>query len=86
MPQGKSSKTRVVGFRLPLDVYEALERRVNGKDTRWGSVGEYLQERVIYDVRRPHAKGKSSNVKLTSDTDYFDRRLGARDKRKEVKP
>lgn len=78
MGQGKSTKTKVVGFRLPNDVYEVLQRRVNGKNSHWGSVAEYLQERIIYDVRRPHTKGKSSDVNLTDDDGYFKRQRGGR--------
>ncbi len=81
MPQGKSSKTVVVGFRLPKDVFDVLQRRVNGRATHWGSVAEYLQERIIYDVRREHVKGKSSDVELTSDKEFFKRRQGGRDMR-----
>jgi hypothetical protein len=53
---GKSSKTETVCFRLPNDVVFTLKRRINGRRSRWGSVGEYLQERVIYDVERSHKK------------------------------
>ena len=58
MAHGASSKTVVVGFRLPRDVYETLQRRVDGARTHWGSVGEYLQWRVIYDTRRKHGTPK----------------------------
>jgi hypothetical protein len=78
MGQGRSSKTVVVGFRLPLDVYEVLQRRVAGKNSHWQSVAEYLQERTIYDVRRPHVRGKSSNVNLTDDDGFFQRQRGGR--------
>ncbi len=87
MPSGKSSKTVVVGFRLPLDVYEVLQRRVNGRATHWGSVAEYLQERIIYDVRRVHTKGKSSQIN-NPDPDFWKRKMGGRydeKKRKEIK-
>ena len=56
MAHGYSGKTKVVGFRLPMDVLAILERRVKGEKTHWGSVAEYLQERVIYDVRRKHGR------------------------------
>ena len=80
MAHGTSKQTKV-GFRLPLDVYEIVERRLAGRRGRWDSVAAYLQERVIYDIRREHEKGKSSDVHLTDDKDFYKRRLGARDTR-----
>lgn len=53
---GTSTKTKVVSLRLPNEVVFTLERRIAGKRTRWDSVGEYLQERIIYDVMREHKK------------------------------
>lgn len=81
MPSGTSSKTVVVGFRLPRDVFDVLQRRVDGQRTHWQSVGEYLQERIIYDVRRQHRKGKSSEIDYSADSDFFTRRLGGKDAR-----
>jgi Zn/Cd-binding protein ZinT len=75
---GKSKKTVVVGFRIPNDVHEVLQRRIKGKKSRWGSVAEYLQDRIIYDVTRQHEKGKSSKPKLTEDTKYYNRRQGGK--------
>lgn len=77
---GTSKKTVVVGFRLPVDVYNILQRRVNSPKSHWSSVSELLQDRVIYDVTRPHSKGKSSNPKLTEDPTYYNRRQGGRGK------
>ena len=54
---GTSKKTTVISIRLPNEVVFTLQHRIDGDRSRWGSVGEYLQERIIYDVTRSH-KGK----------------------------
>lgn len=41
---------------MPNEVVFTLERRIAGKRTHWDSVGEYLQERIIYDVMREHTE------------------------------
>jgi len=51
---GTSTKSTVVSIRLPNEVVSTLSRRINGRRSRWVSIGEYLQERVIYDVERSH--------------------------------
>lgn len=51
---GTSKQSVVVGFRIPMDVYETIQRRIDGPKGRWESVAHYLQERVIYDTRRKH--------------------------------
>ena len=51
---GLSKKTSLITLRLPNDVLCTLERRINGKRGRWPSVRIYLQELVIWYVRRPH--------------------------------
>jgi len=58
---GKSSKSTVVTIRLPNEVVYTLSRRINGRRSRWGSVGEYIKERLIYDIERSHGgkKGES---------------------------
>ena len=53
---GTSKKTTVISIRLPNDVVFTLNRRINGRRGRWESVGEYLQERIIYDTMRVHAR------------------------------
>jgi hypothetical protein len=55
---GKSTKSEIVSFRLPVDVVSTLNNRLAGRRGRWASIGEYLQERVIYDVRRLHGRRK----------------------------
>ena len=55
---GKSSKTTVVSIRLPNEVVFTLKRRINGKRTRWDTVGNYLKERIIYDTERAHVKSR----------------------------
>ncbi len=52
----KSKVSRVVSFRLPNSVLFTLERRVNARRSRWCSVGEYLKERIIYDLTRKHER------------------------------
>ena len=53
---GTSSKTTLITLRLPNEVVYTLRRRIDGRRTHWSSVGEYLQERVIYDTERQHKK------------------------------
>ena len=56
---GTSSKTTVVAVRLPNEVVFTLKRRIDGQRSRWDSVGEYLKERIIYDVERQHKRKQS---------------------------
>lgn len=56
----KSSKSEVVSVRLPHEVLFTLKRRINGRRSRWSSVGEYIRERLIYDTMRPHVKRKAN--------------------------
>lgn len=58
---GKSSKSQLITLRLPNDVVYTLTHRINGKRGRWQSIGDYLKERIIYDVRRSHSKKKGQN-------------------------
>ncbi len=51
-----SKTTTVVSIRLPNEVVFTLTNRINGQRSRWGSVGEYLRERIIYDTQRSHGK------------------------------
>ena len=53
---GTSKKTTVVSLRLPNEVVFTLQRRISGDRSRWLSVGEYLQERIIYDTQRSHTR------------------------------
>ena len=53
---GTSSKTTLITLRLPREVVCTLERRINGRQSHWWSVREYLQERIIYDTERLHTK------------------------------
>jgi len=53
---GKSSKTTVVAVRLPNEVVFTLRCRIDGRRSRWESVGEYLRERIIYDTMREHKR------------------------------
>jgi hypothetical protein len=42
-------------FRLPTEVYSIIERRLE-KHPRGLKMGEYLRERVTYDILRSHKK------------------------------
>lgn len=53
-----SKTTTVIAIRLPNSVVFTLRNRIAGKASRWDSVGEYLRERIIYDVERKHDKKK----------------------------
>jgi len=63
MPQ-TSGKSKVVSIRLPNEVVAILSRRITGRRSRWESMGEYIKERLIYDIMRPHKKkeGKETDV------------------------
>lgn len=53
---GTSKISTRISIRLPNEVVRTLERRINGQRSRWGSVGEYLKERIIYDTMRSHQR------------------------------
>ncbi len=53
---GTSRISTRVSIRLPNEVVRTLERRIDGRRSRWSSVGEYLKERIIYDTMRPHRR------------------------------
>jgi len=48
----QNRKSRIVSIRLPLDVYETLEKRT--RKGRHSGVPAYLRERITYDTRRKH--------------------------------
>jgi len=43
-----------ITFRIPIDLYEIIQRRVGKKPGRWINVNDYIKERCIYDAKRPH--------------------------------
>jgi metal-responsive CopG/Arc/MetJ family transcriptional regulator len=51
---GTSSISTRISIRLPNSLVRTLERRINGRRSRWDSVGEYIKERLIYDIERRH--------------------------------
>lgn len=57
---GTSKISTRVSIRLPNEVVRTLSRRINGRRSRWESVGEYIKERLIYDIMRSH-QGKKDN-------------------------
>lgn len=52
----QSKKSQVIAIRLPVGVISTLQRRINGRRSRWSTVGEYLKERIIYDTERVHRR------------------------------
>ena len=57
---GTSKLSKRVSVRLPNEVFDAIQRRIDGRRGRWESVALYVQERIIYDVMRPHKKVRRS--------------------------
>jgi metal-responsive CopG/Arc/MetJ family transcriptional regulator len=53
---GTSRITTRVSIRLPNEVVRTLERRIDGRRSRWSSVGNYLKDRIIYDTMREHKR------------------------------
>ena len=53
---GTSRISTRVSIRLPNEVVRTLERRIDGRRSRWSTVGEYLKERIIYDTQREHKR------------------------------
>lgn len=53
MPTDNSNR---ISLRLPHDLMLTLRRRIDGRRSRWSSVGEYLKERLIYDLERSHER------------------------------
>lgn len=51
-----SKISTVVSIRLPNETVFTLRRRIDGRRSRWSTVGEYLKERIIYDTEREHGK------------------------------
>ncbi len=45
-----------VVFRLPNHILEIAKRRIKGKRSHWNNIGEYLRDRLIYDLCRPHGR------------------------------
>ena len=64
MPQ-TSGKSKVVSIRLPNETVAILSRRIKGRRSRWDSIGEYVKERLIYDIMRPHKKKEHRDEKET---------------------
>ena len=56
-----STITTPVCFRLPNKVLDIVRRRIKGKRSRWKTIGEYLRDRNIYDLTRPHKKKGGQN-------------------------
>ena len=56
---GTSRISTRVSLRLQNEVVRTLERRIEGRRSRWSTIGEYLKERIIYDVERNHNLSRS---------------------------
>lgn len=55
---GTSRISTVITIRLPNELVNTLKHRINGRRSRWDSVGEYIKERLVYDLTRSHGKIK----------------------------
>ncbi|KKM24285.1 hypothetical protein LCGC14_1606570 [marine sediment metagenome] len=55
---GTSKISTRISIRLPNDVVRTLTNRINGKRGRWDSVGDYLRELIITEIKRNHNKKK----------------------------
>lgn len=55
---GTSKKTKIITFRVPNEVYEALVRRNDQRTAMPISVNNYVRNRVIYDATRKHGTSK----------------------------
>lgn len=51
-----STITTPVAFRIPNELLAVIERRIKGKRSHWKTVGEYLRDRIKYDLTRPHKR------------------------------
>ncbi len=51
---GTSNKSTRISIRLPNSLVRTLEHRINGRRSRWSSIGEYIKDRLIYDIERSH--------------------------------
>ena len=51
---GHSGKTHPIAFRIPIELHEAITKRIAKKPGRWANVNEYAKERFIYDAQRKH--------------------------------
>jgi len=49
MSNNPSKTTKAIATRLPVDVYEVIERRAKRKGVK---VSEYLKQFITYDTRR----------------------------------
>lgn len=59
--KGISRKTGIITLRLPNDVIETIVRRARKNNI---SAYEYLRDRVIYDFRRRHNKGREIEINV----------------------
>jgi hypothetical protein len=58
MAIGKSSRTKVISFRVPNEVYDKIVSRVEGQKPYPNTVPNYCREIVMLQVTRSHTKGK----------------------------
>jgi len=56
---GKSTKSQVIGIRLPNEIVGIIHRRA--AKNRFNSVSDYHRERIIYDMTRKHVKQRGQN-------------------------
>lgn len=51
-----SKVTTPIILRVHNEVLEVVQRRIKSKHSHWHTVGEYLRERLQYDILRTHHK------------------------------
>ena len=51
---GTSSVTVPVNFRIPKELAEKIQRRIDKRPGKWSNINQYCRERFIYDVQRKH--------------------------------
>jgi hypothetical protein len=62
MAIGKSSKTKVISFRVPNEIYDTIEKKVEKWKPYPQSVNNYCREILILQVTRSHTKGKGKRA------------------------
>ena len=51
---GTSSVTVPVNFRIPVALYDKIQKRIAKRPGKWVNVNEYARRRFIYDADRKH--------------------------------
>ena len=51
---GTSSTTVPVNFRIPVELYDIIQKRLAKRPGKWANVNVYIKQRVIFDAQRKH--------------------------------